>query len=59
VPVDIWLGGLDPGRAAFDAPELARRIPRCTVHLDPDKGHWLLPVRSAEIVTHVLSRLET
>jgi pimeloyl-ACP methyl ester carboxylesterase len=56
VPVDIWVGGLDPGRAVVDAPELARRIPSCSVHLDAHMGHWLLPVRWAEIVTHALSQ---
>ena len=25
--VDLWVGGLDPGRATLDAPELERRIP--------------------------------
>ena len=56
VPVDLWVGGLDPGRAVLDAPELARRIPSCSVHLEAHVGHWLLPLRWAEIVTHALSR---
>jgi pimeloyl-ACP methyl ester carboxylesterase len=42
VPVDIWIGERDPGRAPLDAPEIARRIPACAVHADPDAGHWLL-----------------
>jgi len=42
VPVDVWIGEQDPGRAPLDAYEIARRIPSCTVHADPDAGHWLL-----------------
>ena len=38
VHVDVWVGGLDPGRATLDAPELERRIPSCTVHLDAGAG---------------------
>jgi pimeloyl-ACP methyl ester carboxylesterase len=54
VHVDLWLGGLDPGRAKLDAPELERRIPSCAVHLDADADHWLLISHWAEIVTHAL-----
>jgi pimeloyl-ACP methyl ester carboxylesterase len=50
VPVDLWVGERDPGRAPLDAPELARRIPSCTVHVEPDAGHWLLVPRWAEIL---------
>ena len=42
VPVDVWIGEQDPGRAPLDAYEIARHIPSCTVHADPDAGHWLL-----------------
>jgi pimeloyl-ACP methyl ester carboxylesterase len=55
VHVDLWVGGLDPGRAALDAPELERRIPSCAVHLDADAGHWLLISHWAEIVADALS----
>jgi pimeloyl-ACP methyl ester carboxylesterase len=55
VHVDVWVGGLDPGRATLDAPELERRIPSCTVHLDAGAGHWLIS-RWADIVTNALSR---
>ncbi len=50
VPVDLWVGERDPGRARLDAPELVLRIPICTVHADPDAGHWLLIPRWAEIL---------
>ena len=33
VPVDLWVGGRDPGRAPLDAPEIGRRIPRCSMHM--------------------------
>jgi len=49
VHVDVWVGGLDPGRATLDAPELERRIPSCTAHLDADAGHWMTS-RWADIV---------
>ena len=55
VHVDLWVGGLDPGRATLDAPELERRIPSCAVHLDAAAGHWLLISHWSEIVTHALS----
>ena len=55
VPVDVWVGARDPGRAVPDAHELEPRIPSCTVHLDVGEGHWLLMPRWAEIVTHALS----
>ena len=54
VHVDVWVGGLDPGRATLDAPELERRIPSCTVHLDAAAGHWLIS-RWADIVELALS----
>jgi pimeloyl-ACP methyl ester carboxylesterase len=53
VHVDVWVGGLDPGRATLDAPELERRIASCTVHLDADAGHWLI-TRWADIVGRAL-----
>jgi pimeloyl-ACP methyl ester carboxylesterase len=56
VPVDLWIGELDPGRAPLDAPEIARRIPSCTVHTDPDGGHWLLITRWADILERSLWR---
>jgi pimeloyl-ACP methyl ester carboxylesterase len=49
VPVDLWVGEQDPARAPLDAPELARRIPVCSVHSDPDAGHWLLMSHWQEI----------
>jgi hypothetical protein len=55
VHVDVWVGGLDPGRATLDAPELERRIPSCAVHLEASAGHWLIS-RWADIVTNALSR---
>jgi pimeloyl-ACP methyl ester carboxylesterase len=54
VPVDLWLGERDPGRAPLDAPVMARRIPSCTLHADPDAGHWLLIPRWAEILEATL-----
>jgi pimeloyl-ACP methyl ester carboxylesterase len=54
VPVDLWIGERDPGRAPLDAPEIARRIPSCSIHEDADAGHWLLIPRWAEIVETAL-----
>jgi pimeloyl-ACP methyl ester carboxylesterase len=54
VPVDLWIGERDPGRAPLDAPEIARRIPSCSIHEDADAGHWLLIRRWAEIVETAL-----
>ena len=54
VHVDVWVGGLDPGRATLDAPEFERRIPSCSVHLDAGAGHWLIS-RWADIVEHAFS----
>jgi pimeloyl-ACP methyl ester carboxylesterase len=48
-PVDVWVGQRDPGRSRLDAPELARRIPACSVHSDADAGHWLLMSHWQEI----------
>jgi pimeloyl-ACP methyl ester carboxylesterase len=39
VPVDVWVGERDPGRAPHDAAEIARRIPSCTVHASRDEGY--------------------
>ena len=50
VPVTLWVGALDPGRAPRDAPEIARRIPSCTVHACEDEGHFVLIPRWLEIV---------
>ena len=55
VPVDVWIGERDPGRAPLDAPEIARRLPSCTVHADPDAGHWLLISRWPEILERSLT----
>jgi pimeloyl-ACP methyl ester carboxylesterase len=55
VPVDLWIGERDPGRAPVDAHELERRLPSAAVHADRDAGHWLLISRWAEIVTQSLS----
>jgi pimeloyl-ACP methyl ester carboxylesterase len=50
VPVDFWVGEQDPGRAPRDAPEIARRIPSCTVHAVADEAHFLLVPRWPELV---------
>ena len=55
VPVDLWIGERDPGRAPLDAPEIARRIPSCAVHADPDAGHWLVISRWSDIVEQSLA----
>jgi pimeloyl-ACP methyl ester carboxylesterase len=55
VPVDLWIGQRDPGRAPLDAPEIARRIPSCAVHADADGGHWLLISRWPDILARSLS----
>lgn len=39
VPVRIWAGRKDPGRAAPDAPLVAARIPDAVVRIDEDAGH--------------------
>jgi pimeloyl-ACP methyl ester carboxylesterase len=55
VPVDLWIGERDPGRASLDAHEIAGRIPSCTVHADAGAGHWL-------VISHwprILERLAT
>jgi pimeloyl-ACP methyl ester carboxylesterase len=54
VPVDLWIGERDPGRAPLDAGGIARRIPSCSIHADADTGHWLLIPRWAEIVETAL-----
>jgi pimeloyl-ACP methyl ester carboxylesterase len=56
VPVDLWVGELDPGRAQLDAPEIARRIPSCTLHSDSAAGHWLLIPRWPDILERSLTR---
>jgi pimeloyl-ACP methyl ester carboxylesterase len=55
VPVDLWIGERDPGRAPLDAPEIRRRIPSCTIHADRDAGHWLLISRWPDILEQSLS----
>lgn len=55
VPVDLWIGQRDPGRAPLDTPEIARRIPSCAVHADADAGHWLLISRWPDILARSLS----
>jgi pimeloyl-ACP methyl ester carboxylesterase len=54
VPVDLWIGGRDPGRAPLDAPGIASRIPWCSIHADPGAGHWLLIPRWPEILETAL-----
>jgi pimeloyl-ACP methyl ester carboxylesterase len=56
VPVDLWIGKRDPGRAPLDAAEIAERIPSCTMHADPDAGHWLLISHWPEILERSLMR---
>ena len=55
VPVDLWVGEQDPGRAPRDAPEIARRIPSCTLHTVPDEAHFVLIPRWREIVEQALA----
>jgi pimeloyl-ACP methyl ester carboxylesterase len=55
VPVDLWVGERDPGRAPLDAPEIHRRIPSCTVHLEAAAGHWLVISHWANILERSLS----
>lgn len=55
IPVDLWIGERDPGRAPLDARDIERRIPSCAVHVDPDAGHWLLIPRWPEILENSLS----
>jgi pimeloyl-ACP methyl ester carboxylesterase len=55
VPVDLWVGERDPGRAPLDAPEIQRRIPSCSVHSDAQAGHWLVISHWASILEHCLS----
>ena len=55
VPVDLWIGERDPGRAPLDAPEIEQRLPSCTVHADPDAGHWLLISRWPDILEQSLA----
>jgi pimeloyl-ACP methyl ester carboxylesterase len=55
VPVDLWVGEHDPGRAPRDADQIARRIPSCTVHASEDEGHFLLIPLWSEIVERSLA----
>jgi pimeloyl-ACP methyl ester carboxylesterase len=55
VPVDLWIGERDPGRAPLDAREIARRIPSCTVHTDADAGHWLVVSHWPHILEYALA----
>ena len=55
VPVDLWVGERDSGRAPLDAAEIARRIPSCTVHAYADEGHWLLIPLWPQIVERSLA----
>jgi pimeloyl-ACP methyl ester carboxylesterase len=55
IPVDLWVGERDPGRAPLDAPEICRRIPTCTIHADADAGHWLLISHWPDILERSLS----
>jgi hypothetical protein len=54
VRADIWIGERAPGRAPLDAPEIKRRIPSCTLHADPDAGHWLLIPRWPDVLEQSL-----
>ena len=56
VPVDLWVGERDPGRAPVDVHELRRRLPSAAVHADGEAGHWLIIPHWAEIVAQSLSR---
>jgi pimeloyl-ACP methyl ester carboxylesterase len=56
VPVDVWVGERDPGRAPLDAAEIVRRIPSCSLHLDAHAGHWLLIPRGHDILERALPR---
>lgn len=56
VPVELWVGEQDSGRAPLDAAEIARRIPSCTVHAYEDEGHWLLIPLWREILERSLAR---
>jgi pimeloyl-ACP methyl ester carboxylesterase len=42
VPVNLWVGERDPGRAPLDALEIKGRIPSCAVHAVTGAGHWLV-----------------
>jgi pimeloyl-ACP methyl ester carboxylesterase len=42
VPVDLWVGARDPGRAPLDAREIQRHIPECDLHTEAEAGHWLV-----------------
>jgi pimeloyl-ACP methyl ester carboxylesterase len=55
VPVDLWVGERDPGRAPLDASEIQRRISSCTLHAEADAGHWLLISHWADILERSLS----
>ena len=55
VPVDLWVGERDSGRAPVDAPEIAQRIPTCTVHAYAVEGHWLLIPLWSEILERSLA----
>ena len=55
VPVDLWIGERDPGRAPIDVHELRCHLPSATVHADSEAGHWLLIPRWVEIVAQSLS----
>ena len=54
-PVDIWVGERDPARAPLDAQEIARRIPRSSVHAEPESGHWLLMTHWRQIIEAISS----
>lgn len=55
VAVDLWVGALDPGRAPRDAPEIARRIPSCSVHTIEDEAHFALIPRWRDIIERALA----
>jgi len=56
VPVDLWVGALDLGRAPRQAAEIARRLPSCTVHRLEEQAHFLLIPLWQEIVERSLAR---
>jgi pimeloyl-ACP methyl ester carboxylesterase len=55
VPVDIWVGERDPGRAPLDAAAIRQRLPRAAVHADPTAGHWLVVSHWAQIVSRAMA----
>ena len=59
VPVDLWTGCRDPGRAPLDAAEIGRRIRSCTLHPEPNAGHWPAISHWCEILERCLRLPDT